>query len=468
MHRRSTFDVLTSLLAVLTDALAVYIGLMLAVWIRFFSGWVPLAEQLPPMLLYWQGAGFAALVFVLIFAALGLYARPQLGSFGDKVPRLMRAIFWSIGLAMILAFALRTDPPFSRLATGISLITVAFLVLLERYILFRLELHWAKQQPIKNFITILGTGETAARLKRALEQDPRLRSRVTAFVTMPDEATDDAIDATLIVGGMDQFQPYLQSGATNHVILAQMTVRREEMVDIIVQCERAMVTFHLVPDLFRILTDRVDIFSVDGIPLLGMGKWPLDYFGNRVLKRTADLVGAMVGLLLSGPLILFLAALVKQSSPGPAFYRQERCGESGQPFTIFKLRTMPMDAEDATGPVWAQPDDPRRTRLGSFMRTYNLDELPQFWNVLKGDMSLVGPRPERPHFVEQFKEDIGSYMWRHIYKPGMTGWAQVNGLRGNTSIEERIKYDLYYLENWSMSLDLKILIKTFFTSENAY
>lgn len=468
MHRRNTFDVLTGALAVLADAIAIYAGLMWAVWIRFFSGWVELSEEVPPLLLYWQGAGLATLIFLLIFMSLGLYARPQIGSFEDKIPRLMRAVFWSIGLAMILAFAMRTDPPFSRLATGISLVTVSFLVLLERYILFRLELHWARHQPKKNFVTILGTGETAVRLKRALEHDPRLRSKVTAFVQMSGEVSDESIDPALIIGGMDQFQDHIDAGATNHVILSQMTVRREDMIDIIVKCERALLQFHLVPDLFRILTDRVNILSVDGIPLLGVGKWPLDHVGNRLLKRIADLLGAFVGLIISAPIIGVLAILVKRSSPGPAFYRQERCGESGQPFIIYKLRTMPVNAEQETGPVWASPDDPRRTRLGSYMRRHNLDELPQFWNVLMGDMSLVGPRPERPHFVEQFKEDIGSYMWRHIYKPGMTGWAQVNGLRGNTSIEERIKYDLYYLENWSMSLDLKILIKTFFAKENAY
>jgi lipopolysaccharide/colanic/teichoic acid biosynthesis glycosyltransferase len=150
------------------------------------------------------------------------------------------------------------------------------------------------------------------------------------------------------------------------------------------------------------------------------------------------------------------------------FFHQERCGEGGKAFRIVKLRTMRTDAEEATGPVWARPDDPRRTRIGAWLRAHNLDELPQFWNVLKGEMSLVGPRPERPHFVEQFKDDISRYMWRHASKPGITGWAQVNGLRGNTSIRDRIQYDLYYLENWSLALDFKIIVKTFFARQNAY
>jgi lipopolysaccharide/colanic/teichoic acid biosynthesis glycosyltransferase len=150
------------------------------------------------------------------------------------------------------------------------------------------------------------------------------------------------------------------------------------------------------------------------------------------------------------------------------FYKQERCGEKGRTFQLYKLRTMRVDAEAETGPVWASPDDPRRTRVGAILRSYNIDELPQFWNVLKGEMSLVGPRPERPHFVEQFKDDISRYMWRHMYKPGMTGWAQVNGYRGQTDVKKRIELDLWYLENWSLALDFKILARTLFARKNAY
>jgi exopolysaccharide biosynthesis polyprenyl glycosylphosphotransferase len=224
----------------------------------------------------------------------------------------------------------------------------------------------------------------------------------------------------------------------------------------------------MVPDIFRVLTSDVAIRNVDGVPLLGVGRWPLDHFWNRVAKRAEDMVGSLVGLVVSCPVILVAMMVIKRQSPGPVFYRQERCGENGRVFALYKLRTMHLDAEEHTGPVWAVEDDPRRIPVGRFLRQFNLDELPQFWNVLKGEMSLVGPRPERPHFVEQFREDISRYMWRHVSKPGMTGWAQVNGLRGNTSIKERIKYDLYYLENWSLAFDFKILIRTFFSRDNAY
>jgi exopolysaccharide biosynthesis polyprenyl glycosylphosphotransferase len=317
-------------------------------------------------------------------------------------------------------------------------------------------------------VAILGTGESAATLKNILENDARLRSEVTAFFTIGNQQPDPRIPSELIRGSLEDLQRHIDSGVTNHVILSEMALSHAEMTDIIVKCEREMLDFQFVPNLFRILTGRVNLVHLGGVPLIGSGRWPLDHAGNRFLKRTEDLSGAFLGLLMSAPLIAIFMVMVKLSSPGPVFYRQERFGESGKLFTIYKLRTMLEEAESRSGPVWTRRNDPRRTRLGALMRRYNIDELPQLWNVLRGDMSLVGPRPERPQFVGQFKEDIGGYMWRHVYKPGMTGWAQVNGFRGDTGLEERIKHDLYYLEHWSLAFDFKILVKTVFARENAY
>ena len=226
--------------------------------------------------------------------------------------------------------------------------------------------------------------------------------------------------------------------------------------------------FQLVPDVFRLLTSSVEVQNVNGITLLGVGRWPLDRIWNRMVKRLEDIVGSTLCLPVAALMIAIAAVFIKRSSPGPIFYRQQRCGEGGKIFTLYKLRSMPVDAEADSGPVMTTEEDPRPTRVGRILRQYNIDELPQLWNVFKGEMSLVGPRPERPHFVEQFKESIGQYMWRHVYKPGMTGWAQVNGLRGKTSIENRIKHDLFYLENWSLAFDVKILLRTLCTRENAY
>jgi Undecaprenyl-phosphate glucose phosphotransferase len=237
------------------------------------------------------------------------------------------------------------------------------------------------------------------------------------------------------------------------------------MIELIVSTSREMLDVKVVPDLLQVIALRARIEDLDGVPVINVNDPSIQGF-NSILKRAIDIViSAMALLILALPLGI-IALLVKLTSRGPVFYQQERMGLDGKPFTILKFRSMEDDAERETGPVWAQQDDARVTTLGRFLRRSNLDELPQLWNVLRGDMSIVGPRPERPHFVEQFKHRIPQYMLRHKVKAGLTGWAQVNGWRGNTPLEKRIEYDLYYIENWSVRLDLKIMwltvIKGFF------
>ncbi|MGA1192760.1 MAG: undecaprenyl-phosphate glucose phosphotransferase [Kiritimatiellia bacterium] len=470
MKRRDTFDVMCGLLGLAGDALAVFTGFELAVWIRFHSGWIPLKDEtLPPADLYVYAGIVMTLLFCFIFQSLGLYTRPQLGTFSERIPRLIRATGLGILLATALAFAIGTTPPLSRTTIALSFVTISVFLLIVRAILFRVEILLARGKRISNHVVILGADTVSARLRDALENEPRLRTRVVAFLSMGDGTSDPEIPGELIQGSVYDLNRVIQGGQVNQVILSSPgNLPHNRMAEIILECERSMIAFNFVPDLFRLLTINMEVQNVDGIPILGTAKWPLDLFWNRVAKRMEDIVGSAAGLLFSAPVIAVAALLIKITSPGPIFFKQERCGEKGRRFNIYKLRTMRIDAEDKTGPVWAVENDPRRTRIGAFLRAHNIDELPQFWNVLKGDMSLVGPRPERPHFVEQFKEDISRYMWRHFSRPGVTGWAQVNGLRGNTSISDRVNYDLYYLENWSLSLDFKIIARTFFARSNAY
>jgi exopolysaccharide biosynthesis polyprenyl glycosylphosphotransferase len=207
--------------------------------------------------------------------------------------------------------------------------------------------------------------------------------------------------------------------------------------------------------------------TIRGVPVFGVSDMQLNDFANRLIRRVIDIVGAAIGLLFSIPLIGIFAAMVYWESPGPIFYCQKRLGRNGRAFKMFKIRSMRMDAEK-NGAQWTKENDPRRLKIGAFMRKWNIDEVPQFWNVLMGDMSLVGPRPERPELIAQFKYTIPHYQARHMCLPGMTGWAQVNGLRGNTSLEERIRYDIWYIENWSLGLDFRIIILTLLRQKNAY
>jgi Undecaprenyl-phosphate glucose phosphotransferase len=230
------------------------------------------------------------------------------------------------------------------------------------------------------------------------------------------------------------------------------------------------ISIHFVPDVFSLASLRSGVEEFETIPFIHLRESPV-YGWNRVVKRLIDLSVAATALTATAPLMLAIAIGIKATSRGPVFYRQERMGLDGRPFEIVKFRTMQVNAEADTGPVWARRDDPRRTSLGALLRGWSLDELPQLWNVLKGEMSLVGPRPERPSFVAEFRRRVPGYMLRHTVKAGITGWAQVNGWRGDTSIEKRIEYDLYYIQRWSIGFDLKILLQTLwvgFRNRNAY
>ena len=242
------------------------------------------------------------------------------------------------------------------------------------------------------------------------------------------------------------------------MIICLPEATHRELVQITAQCERERVTIRIYPDVFQIMAREVGISDLAGLPLLTMRDVALRGW-HLALKRTVDVIGSALGLVFLSPLMMLTAVAIKLESPGPVFYLQERMGLDARPFMMYKFRSMRTDAEQK-GPGWTTADDPRRTRIGAFLRRASVDELPQLINVLLGDMSLVGPRPERPVYVDQFRQSIPRYMDRHREKAGLTGWAQVNGLRGDTSIAERTKYDLWYIENWSLSLDLRILLRT--------
>ncbi len=469
-RHKDTSDNLLSLLAVLIDAAAIFGGILLATWLRFRSGLIPLTIPPPDNLFqhYSIGATVSTLLMLLVFRHEALFVRPQTGVFVDKIPRIIKAVGMGILGTAVLAFAMQNQANYARLVVGMAFGTVVFLVLLERYILYRIEWNLARHSTQRMNVLILGTDHVAARLTQTLKQEPMLRANVAGFIETDQQQHDPSIPPERICGRLEQIEQIVTQRNIHEIILTDASIPHPRIVQILMLCEHNLINFKMVPDLFRIMTTSMDVQSLNDIPLLGISPWPLDQFWNRIMKRMEDIAGAMFGLLLAAPVIAVAAILIKKSSPGPAFYVQQRCGEGGHPFNLYKLRTMPLDAEATSGPVWASPNDQRRTPIGTFLRSHNLDELPQFWNVLKGDMSLVGPRPERPHFVQQFKGEIVKYMFRHVSKPGMTGWAQVNGLRGNTDLTERVKYDLYYLENWSLSFDFKILLKTLFTNRNAY
>ena len=270
-----------------------------------------------------------------------------------------------------------------------------------------------------------------------------------------------------VLGSMDEMREAIHNTGADMVMAVDSALSHDDMIELAETCGKEFVDFKLVPSCFQVLVSGLHLESVHGMPVLGVGRLPLHHAFNHVTKRIVDIAGATVGLLFALPVMVVFAALVFIESPGRVIYRQRRIGLNGKPFDILKIRSMKPDAESEGQVGWTVADDPRRLRVGAFMRAWNIDELPQFLNVLKGDMSLVGPRPERPELIEDFKEDIRHYNIRHNVKPGVTGWAQVHGLRGDTCLRERVKFDLDYIENWNFLLDFQIMAMTFIKRKGA-
>jgi Undecaprenyl-phosphate glucose phosphotransferase len=315
---------------------------------------------------------------------------------------------------------------------------------------------------------IIGTGDVARMVLKKIRQSSGTGYEAVGFISI-----DNGLESILgvpVLGHLDDLPEIIEQQKISEVIIALPEASSQEILNIIGNCERGRVAIKVFPDVFQIMAAEVSIDDLNGLPLLAVRDVALRGW-RLTIKRTMDLIFSGILLIFTSPLMLLLALLIKLDSPGPVFYVQDRMGLDGNIFPIIKFRSMRPNAEDESGPIWAKQDDNRPTRLGTFMRRFSIDEWPQLINVLLGSMSMVGPRPERPIFVNQFRQSIPRYMDRHREKAGMTGWAQVNGLRGDTSIVERAKYDLWYIENWSILLDLKIMLKTLLTvlfDRNAY
>ncbi len=321
---------------------------------------------------------------------------------------------------------------------------------------FREILRFARRRGYnRRCAVIVGDGEPAAVVVQRIQSRPDVGIQVLGLVG----DDKDGVGGIRWLGGYSDLRAVLDAHEVDHVILALAHEDYARLPGLLDAVGDEPVTIHVVPDLFRFTSLRGGVEDFEGIPFIHLRDSPLHGW-NSLGKRVFDLVFSAAVLVLLSPVILALAAVVKLTSPGPIFYRQERMGLDGQRFGMLKFRTMRIDAEAETGPVWAPPGDSRRTGLGPFLRRFSLDELPQFVNVLRGQMSVVGPRPERPVFVERFRRTVPGYMLRHKVKSGITGWAQVHGLRGNTSLEKRIQYDLEYIERWSLWLDLKVILLT--------
>ena len=460
---------------VVSDALLGLSAFVVAYALRFHTGLLPVPKGVPPLRQYINVLPFIVVVVPLGFYLQGLYrlrrGRSRVDDFFAVFVGSILAVMFGIMATLYVETYIVTNArdagtlEVSQLAWAIFLVLNVGLTFASREFMRELlERRWRAGIGLKK-ILIAGAGDLGRLVADKILEHRELGYQIVGFVD--DRANGDHLGyrGLPLLGTIDEAADIASREGIDHLYVALPPEQHLRMLELLDSTSREMVDVKVVPDLLQVIALRARLEDLDGIPVININEPPLQGF-NSLVKRTIDIgisMTALVGLAL--PLGL-IALAVRLSSKGPVFFWQERTGLDGKSFTIVKFRSMFDDAERHTGPVWAVVDDPRVTPLGRFLRRSNLDELPQLWNVLRGDMSLVGPRPERPHFVEQFKHKIPQYMLRHKVKSGLTGWAQVNGWRGNTPLEKRIEYDLYYIENWSVRLDLKImwltLLKGFF------
>jgi Undecaprenyl-phosphate glucose phosphotransferase len=455
---------------IVSDALLAMAAFVVAYLLRFETGIadaIPVTKGQPPFEQYVNVLPLVGILVPVAFHVQGLYrlrrGRTRVDDFFAVFVGSILAVV--LGLIASLYYQRYQVPPnlqdqgtydFSRLVLILFLIINVIVTYSSRELVREaLERRWRAGIGLKR-VLIAGAGDLGRLVADKLLEHREFGFKMIGF--LDDRASGDHIGyrGLPLLGTLADGAEIIRQERIDHVYVALPLEEHVKMLDLVEVTSREGVDVHVVPDLLQFIALRARLENLDGVPIISLNDVPLRGF-NSLLKRMLDVAISGVALLVLGIPFLIIAAFIRRSSPGPVFYKQERMGLDGHAFQVYKFRSMHEGAEDETGPVWAREDDPRCTKIGRLLRRFDLDELPQLWNVLRGDMSIVGPRPERPYFVEQFKHRIPQYMLRHKVKSGITGWAQVNGWRGNTSLEKRIEYDLYYIENWSVGLDLKIM-----------
>lgn len=457
-------------LAYLVGDVVATLSAFAAAWVfRFHSGVVPI-QDVPELGRYLELLPFVAVIWPLVFYFHGLYQVRRGRSRVDEVLTLVLAVL--LASLLLSAFtglyrpegAPRPDGTFEHFTYSRAFLALFALSNLFLLTVFRMGLRsYLRRRRLRREnlqrILILGAGALGKEITQKIQAHRELGFEVIGFLDDDPGKLGTRFCGVQVLGKLDRLDEILEAQQVDQLYIALPVDAHRKTLRILQRMDKECVDVKLVPDILQYATLRATIEDLDGTPVIHLSQVPLQGW-NSMVKRAMDVALAGGALLVLLPFLPFLAAAIWLEDRGPIFYTQERMGLDGRSFAIWKFRSMRVGAESSTGPVWATKDDPRRTRIGAFLRHTSLDELPQLWNVLKGDMSIVGPRPERPTFVQEFKHKIPQYMLRHRVKSGITGWAQVHGWRGNTSIKKRIQYDLYYIENWSLLLDLKILWMT--------
>ena len=455
-----TLDHLLIALTVLFDLCFVATAIVVAYWVRFESSWTPEVLTLhkggtPPLDDYFRLIPLMTIIWLMTLKALKLY-RLESNATLSAFWALCKATGISLVATLAAVFFIYHHDAYSRwvmlLASGFSLVWL----FLGRLVLHRFRQAIHAQGVGVSRMALVGYDARVAEFINVLNAKTNSGYELVGIIAEPADADSPSVQ---YLGKSRDVLELVRRHQLDTLFVVSPTVPNDTVLQILHACEGVPVQINLLPELSEFIRGGTTITFFDGMPVLQLRETPMQGVSG-IVKRLIDIVFSTFALIVLSPLMLAIVITIRLTSPGKAIFRQERVGKSGKPFNIYKFRSMRVDAEEKVGHVWAKSDDPRQTPLGGFLRRWSLDELPQFFNVLKGDMSLVGPRPEMSGLIDTFSESIPHYLARQRVKSGMTGWAQVNGFRGNTSLEDRVSYDRYYIENWSLTLDIKIILKT--------
>jgi Undecaprenyl-phosphate glucose phosphotransferase len=464
----SRYHAIVSVLFRLVDAFVILAVWLACYWLRLHFP-PPFANpSLPIFRTYASVAPLIGLLWVLVFSLQGIYSSGRMRGRTAEVLLLWKAHAAALVILVALAY-LYDQSKYSRLVM-LYFGVLGALVLAAFRVTLRTALRAIRRRGYDvRRVLVVGGGTPVRTLIDRFRSYPELGMKIVGLVTADGRPLREASDVR-VAGSFADLERIVEVEGPDQVLIAVPPHKLPRLYAAMLKLRDQAVTVEVVPEVAQYMTIGCSIEDFEGFPVIRLNDSPIDSW-QLIVKRSLDAITSAVGLVFLSPLLVFIAILVKMTSPGPILYRQERMGLDGRRFRILKFRSMGVDAEANSGAVWANESDHRRTAIGKFLRRTSLDELPQLWNVFVGHMSLVGPRPERPVFIQQFRSQIPGYMLRHKVKAGITGWAQVNGWRGDTSIAERTECDLYYIRNWSLELDLKILTMTLwkgFINKNAY
>ncbi|WP_105618540.1 undecaprenyl-phosphate glucose phosphotransferase [Vallitalea okinawensis] len=454
---------------VILDGLVICISLILAWYLRFYSGMFEVDANFLSFEYYIKPLIYIVPSYWLLYYIFKMYKPKRTSSILFEIFDIIKVNIVIVALFITFLYVTKSIH-YSRLVIFLFGCINITLSTIERYIL-RQILHVMRSKGFnQKHLLIVGYSSAAEEYIRHIRNNPQWGYQIYGILDNH-KKMNYTYAGIKVIGRLDELDSLIDSINLDEIVVTLNLKDYHQLESIIERCEKSGIFTRLVPDYFKFISKNPYIENLDGLPVISIRDVPLNDYIKRFVKRCIDIVGAIVALILFSPIMITTALITKVTSPGPILFKQERVGLDRKSFMMYKFRSMVVQNSKSSNTVWTTSNDPRITPIGRFIRRTSIDELPQLFNVIKGDMSLIGPRPERPYYVDKFKEEIPKYMIKHQVRPGMTGWAQVHGWRGDTSIKKRIEYDIYYIEHWTLKMDIKIAFLTVFKGfvhRNAY